>query len=542
MPASTQKEIRPPRLVRGAGAFAGLKPVAAAMLAALVLLLSGPLSSPASAEEDRPASLLDAREASRFPAIKKMIENWRYSDAFAAITERLNSKEALADQDKLSLYISLTVVLKMLGKPADALVNIKRAAEINASSEVCLYYLALLSLTTSDIEAARSYAARMRDAAPKNPWSYLITASIFAYEGRAKKAFDEVKMSVKYERDLFEARAFLFSYYKKRKKYESARDELKKLMKLSPNFELAPFFNSAGFADRKSAVEKVKSEILYEYGNLMYNYFKNPKTALKYYKQSEKLNSSHVKTKLGMAQCYALFGQTGRASELLAEAFRISPDDRTASEFYDRLASPDSVEIFVNLNLNTLKASAISTKFSFCPSCGMANGLKARRCSNCGGSMSAPGEKTAKKPAAPVENPSADNARAVVDPGEFSRSDEIERKYDGCLEEGIKRLEAGEYDGAESNFKEMILLMPDSPEGYNMLGATYLATGEYDVAISNFKRAIALNSDFAEGYFSLGKAYELKKEPGRAAAMYEKALKIDAEYEEAAEALKKLER
>lgn len=366
-----------------------------------------------------------------------------------------------------------------------------------------------------------------------------MSASVFAFEGRAKKAYDEIKKSVRYERDLFEARAFLFSYYKKRKKYESARDELKKLMKLSPNFEMAPFFNSSGFADRKSALAKVKSEILYEYGNLMYNYFKNPKTALKYYKQSETLNASHIKTKIGMAQCYALFGQTDQASALLSEAVKLNPDERTASDFYDKLGAADSVEAFVNMNINTMKAVAMSTKFAFCPGCGMANELNAKKCSNCRKSMSAP-RREAKKASAAEEIEK--KTESVVNPEEFSQSDEIERKYDGCLEDGINNLEAGEFEKAERNFKDMILLMPDSPEGYNMLGATYLATGDYDVAISNFKRAIALNSDFAEGYFSLGKAYELKDDPRKAGEMYEKALKIDSEYEEASGALEKLKR
>ena len=507
-------------------------------IAAFLCVFTSPAGA-APSDDARADSLLDAKEASKFPAIKKMIENWRYSDAFSAITEKLNSKEVLSGGEKLSLYISLSVVLKMLGKPADALVNIKRAREIDSSSEVCLYYLALLSLSTSDIAAARSYASLLKETAPKNPWSYLMSASVFAFEGRAKKAYDEIKKSVRYERDLFEARAFLFSYYKKRKKYESARDELKKLMKLSPNFEMAPFFNSAGFADRKSAVAKVKSEILYEYGNLMYNYFKNPKTALKYYKQSESLNASHIKTKIGMAQCYALFGQIDLATALLAEAVKLNPDDRTALDFYDKLGAADSAEAFVNLNINTMKAVAMSTKFAFCPGCGMANELKAKRCSNCGKNMSPPRE-TAKKASDAEEIEK--KTESVVNPEEFSQSDEIEQKYDRCLEDGIKNLETGEFEKAEQNFKDMILLMPDSPEGYNMLGATYLATGDYDVAISNFKRAIALNSDFAEGYFSLGKAYELKDNAKKAVAMYEKALKIDSEYEEASGALEKLKR
>lgn len=509
------------------------------VLTAAFAFVSASASGAAPAEDARADSLLDAKEASKFPAIKKMIDNWRYSDAFSAITEKLNSKDAMSDGDKLSLYINLSVVLKMLGKPEDALVNIKRAREIDSSSEVCLYYMALLSLSTSDIDAARSYASLLKETAPKNPWAYLINASIFAFEGRAKKAYDEIKKSVRYERDLFESRAFLFSYYKKRKKYESARDELKKLMKLSPNFELAPFFNASGFSDRKSAVAKVKSEILYEYGSLMYNYFKNPKTALKYYKQSEKLNASHIKTKVGMAQCYALFGRNDQAAELLSEAVKLNPEDRTASAFYDKLSVPDSAEAFVNLNINTLKEVAMSTKFAFCPGCGMANGLKAKRCSNCNKSMGPPRESVKKVSAAEAIEKKTES---VVNPEEFSQSDEIERKYDRCLEDGIKNLETGAFENAEQNFKDMILLMPDSPEGYNMLGATYLATGDYDVAISNFKRAIELNSDFAEGYFSLGKAYELKDDPKKAASMYEKALKIDSEYEEASGALENLKR
>lgn len=483
-------------------------------------------------------SLLNAEEALKFPEIKKMIDNWQYSDAFLAITEKLNSKQELSESEKLSLYISLCVVLKMLAKPADALTNIERAYEIDSSSEICLYYLSLLNLSTADMSEASSCAVLLKERAPENPWGYLISATIFAYEGRAKKAYDEIKNALKYERDFFEARAFLFSYYKKRKKYESARDELKKLMKLTPNFELAPFFNALDFTDRKSAEAVVKSELFYEYGNLMYNYFKNPKSALKYYKQSEKLNASHVKTKIGMAQYYALFGQYETAASLLAEAVKLNPEDKIASRYYNKFDNRESVEIFINTNINTLKAVAISTKFSFCPECGMANKLKAKKCSNCRRIIPAEGEIKTEAAAG------SEKARLIAQKPsmaeEFSQSDEIEQKYDECLEAGIKNLEQKEYGEAEGNFKEMILLMPDSPEGYNMLGATYLATGDYDVAISNFKRAIALNSDFAEGYFSLGKTYELTSKRQKAIEMYEKALKIDSDYEEAANALKKI--
>lgn len=142
---------------------------AAFILLAALLAVCPPAAGPAAAEDARADSLLDAKEASKFPAIKKMIENWKYSDAFSAITEKLNSREALSDGEKLSLYINLSVVLKMLGKPADALVNIKRAREIDSSSEVCLYYLSLLSLSTSDIDAARTYASLLKETAPKNP-------------------------------------------------------------------------------------------------------------------------------------------------------------------------------------------------------------------------------------------------------------------------------------------------------------------------------------------------------------------------------------
>jgi len=538
--------IKTNRIITPGGSFAraitkAVKNYAALFLVASFFLAQQILYAPPQvlASEVKIPSLLDSKEVSKFTEIKKMIDGWRYSDAFSAITEKLNSKDKLSDAEKKALYINLAVVLKMLGKPADALSNIKLAHELNASSEVCLYYLSLLSLSVSDIAAASSYAGKLKEISPENPWAYLMSASIFAFEGRARKAYDEIKKAIKLERDFFEARAFLFSYYKKRKKYESARDELKKLMKLTPNFELAPFFTAAGFADRKAASEKVKSEILYEYGNLMYNYFKNPKTALKYYKQSEKLNGSHIKTKIGMAQCYALFGQNDRAGELLAEALKINPDDRIAAEHYNSFSASGSVENFINLNINTLKSVAISTKFSFCPHCGMANELNSKKCSNCKKSLSSP-PKTEKP--VPGDQGAEKKAEIVVDPEEFTQSDEIEQKYDRCLEAGIKNLEQSDYESAEINFKEMILLMPDSPEGYNMLGATYLATRNYDVAISNFKRAISLNSDFAEGYFSLGKAYELTGKTGRAEDMYKKALKIDSEYEEAADALKKLKK
>ncbi len=515
-----------------------------AMFFSLWLFYSGLFPATALAVgSDKKISLLETGELSRFPEIKKMIDDWRYSDAFSVITEKLNMKEPLNARDKLSLYISLSVVLKMLARPADALVNINQAAAIDASSEICLYYLSLLSLSTSDIRKADLYASELKTLYPRNPWGYLISSTIYAYEGRAAKAYEEINKTLKYEQNLFEARAFLFSYYKKRKKYDAARNELKKLMKLTPNFELAPFFNAAGFNDRKNADDVVKSELFYEYGNLMYNYFKNPKSALKYYRQSEKLNASHVKTKIGMAQYYALFNQNDRAAELLTEAFRLNPDERAAAEFYNKFDNAESIETFINLNINTMKHSFISTRFSFCQACGTANKLNARKCVNCKKNIihrSAVKDIPAVKAVSSIKSPAADKKLKNIEDEEFSGSDEIERKYDECLETGIKNLENKDYESAENNFKEMILLMPDSPEGYNLLGATYLATHNYNVAIDNFKRAISLNADFAEGYFSLGKTYELTGKNLKAIEMYKKAVKIDSEYEEAAEALKEI--
>ena len=202
--------IKTNRIITPGGSFAraitkAVKNYAALFLVASFFLAQQILYAPPQvlASEVKIPSLLDSKEVSKFTEIKKMIDGWRYSDAFSAITEKLNSKDKLSDAEKKALYINLAVVLKMLGKPADALSNIKLAHELNASSEVCLYYLSLLSLSVSDIAAASSYAGKLKEISPENPWAYLMSASIFAFEGRARKAYDEIKKAIKLERDFF---------------------------------------------------------------------------------------------------------------------------------------------------------------------------------------------------------------------------------------------------------------------------------------------------------------------------------------------------
>jgi|GEM_PF-3754497 len=478
-------------------------------------------------------SLLRYKQMRAFPEIVKLIENWKYSDAFLAITSRLNSAEKLTREEKLSLMLNLTAVLKMLGRTKDAIASAMHALSIDSSSEVALYYASMLNLMLNDIDAASGYSKRLKQVDPQNPWAYFIASAIFASEGRSKRAFEEIKTAIKFERDMFEARAVLFNYYKKRKKYESARDELKKMMKLAPNFELAPFFTASSLKDKKSAENMVKSEMLYEYASLMYNYFKNPKTALKYYRQSEKLNPDHTKTRIGVAQCLALFGNIEKAREILKDIAKKNPEDKLACGFYDKLDNAESLERFININLNTLRQVSKAVKLKYCKICGTVMDHSIAECPNCqAGSLKIPEPRV-------IENKEKKSSGEATDEN-FNANDELEAKYDRCLEIGLENLEAHSYESAEVNFKEMIKLMPDSPEGYNMLGAVYLASANYDVAIKNFKRAVSLNSDYAEGYFSLAKAYEMTRQYKTAVFMYEKALKIDEEYEEAELALKKL--
>jgi len=482
------------------------------------------------AEAKTTVQSLDSQD---FPEIDRLIRGWKFSDAFAAVTEKLNSQEKLGKKQKKYLLERLGVILKMLGKTYDSMAGFNEALKIDPASEESLYYLAMLNLVTGNNSAARSYCDKLKASARENAWYYLISGTAYSFEGRNDEAYSEIKRSVKINPEIFESRVFLFNYYKKNRKYDQARDELLNLMKLTPDFERSVFLSAGAFESRKKAGESVKAQILCEYGLITYNNFKNPKTAMKYYEEAIKLAPRMVRARIALAQCLVLFGKNQKALELVEEALAIEPAYKMGHDFKMKLTEGGPTDELVNVNIDTLAPTNMLGLYRYCSSCGKRNKLSHRYCAGCSSSLlrKRSEKAVAETPAPPVkETLSGDALPAGDEPGE----------YDDGFEKGIAWLENKEYEKAEASFKALISAAPRSPELYNMLGITCLGMRKNEEAVKNFRRSISLNPDFAEGYISLGKAYELMKKNALAASMYEKALKIDSEYEEARAALKKL--
>lgn len=475
-----------------------------------------------------------------FPSITSDIKRWRFTEAFTAITERMNSGAALSPDEKFALHVNLGVILKMLGKWNDSYACFAEAAKIEPKSALCRHYMAVLQLSARNLADARKSCDDLRAMTPDSPWPYVISGTISSFEGRQERAYSDMKKAGKIDQSLFEVHAYFFNYYKRTGKYELAKKELKKLLKLDPSFELAPFFSAASVPDRKTARSKVASEVLYENGLIMYNYSFEPQMALKYYKDSLEMDPGFIKAKFARAQCLLLLGRRQTARNLLAEIIRTEPAFNAAYDVLKMLDSREDLAPFLGTNLDSQKPNGIMKSDKFCRNCGEPRRRGDEKCRNC--------RKVFEKPeTAPASaEGGADNGDGAPAPKAAPESEtaglDSETEYDRYFERGIGELEERNYESAEVSFRNIVELMPHLPEGYNMLGITYLGMGKNDLAVKNFKKAVSLNRDFAEGYFSLGKAYEIQGKADDAREMYRKSLKINSEYEEARQALENLEK
>ena len=477
-----------------------------------------------------------------FPAITSDIKKWRFTEAFAAVTDRMNSDSKLSSDERVSLRVTLGAILKMLGKWNDALACFAEILKADPKSALAHHFVAVLNLSARNMPVARQYCDKLRALQPENPWPYVISGIIYSFEGRQEKAYSDIKKALKLDSALFEGHAYMFQYYKRTGKFELAKKELKKLLTLEPNFELSPFFSATMASDPRSARDRVRSEVLYEHGLLMYNYSHEPIMALKYYSESIKKNPGFIKAKFARAQCLLLLNRRETARNLLSEIIRSEPAFNAAYEVVKKLDSGLDVSDFIGTNLETQKPNFILKSRGFCRNCGEARKRGAEKCPNCKKAYDdeETKSKTAEAGKAAVHDTSEASLASAVE--QENSGLESETQYDRFFEIGIDNLENKEYESAEISFKNIIKLMPHLPEGYNMLGITYLGMGKNDLAVKNFKKAVSLNTDFAEGYFSLGKAYEIEGRTDDAKAMYKKSLKINSEYEEARQALENIDK
>jgi tetratricopeptide (TPR) repeat protein len=105
---------------------------------------------------------------------------------------------------------------------------------------------------------------------------------------------------------------------------------------------------------------------------------------------------------------------------------------------------------------------------------------------------------------------------------------------DAAYQEGVKSLNAGEYDKAIKELQQALAANPKSAEIYYSLGLAYSAKGNQDKAIKNLLVAVRLNPKFTQARVALGQIYDQQGlnllrqgQPARAATLFKEAVAQD---------------
>jgi len=80
---------------------------------------------------------------------------------------------------------------------------------------------------------------------------------------------------------------------------------------------------------------------------------------------------------------------------------------------------------------------------------------------------------------------------------------------------------------------DMLERFPNSPDLYNIAGASHAGLMQFDAAVDSYKQALKINPNFAEAYNNMGIALKGKNDSEAAIESYKQALKIKPDYAEA---------
>ncbi|MEE9615217.1 MAG: tetratricopeptide repeat protein [Thermodesulfobacteriota bacterium] len=86
---------------------------------------------------------------------------------------------------------------------------------------------------------------------------------------------------------------------------------------------------------------------------------------------------------------------------------------------------------------------------------------------------------------------------------------------------------AGDIEGAEGHYMELLGRFPDYSYGYNNLGQVLLEKGDVTAAINSYVKAVELRPDMPEFHLNLGAAYDTAGFYGMAEGEFREALAID---------------
>lgn len=108
-----------------------------------------------------------------------------------------------------------------------------------------------------------------------------------------------------------------------------------------------------------------------------------------------------------------------------------------------------------------------------------------------------------------------------------STPDETEKQI---FEEGRRRLDLGDLDGAITSFQDILLVNPRHTPSHLILGLIYGRKGQLNTAIESLKQAIEIDPNLLAGYLLLGQMYTRKNLPDQAKSAYERVIAIQPAY------------
>jgi tetratricopeptide (TPR) repeat protein len=102
-----------------------------------------------------------------------------------------------------------------------------------------------------------------------------------------------------------------------------------------------------------------------------------------------------------------------------------------------------------------------------------------------------------------------------------------------ALDTAVKHHQAGNFQGAEQIYRQILQIDPHHIDALHLLGMTSNQLGRSEAAIASISEALRLRPDFAEGHNSLGNVFNKLGRFEEAAASYRQAIKHKPDYADA---------